>query len=181
MLPSLFAMEPLPETFLVVDQTGVGRAVVDMIRRAKVTPQLRPITITGGHAVSPGKDQALHVPKKELVSCLQVLMQSRRFHVVPTLPNADVLVKELQNFKINITAAANEVFEAWREGQHDDLVLAVAIAAWTGERTSIGLQLGGVGFKGLNIPPPPKMQPRWRREPINEQQTIWWAKRNARP
>lgn len=26
--------------------------------------------------------------------------------------------------------AANEMFGAWREGQHDDLVLAVAIAVW---------------------------------------------------
>lgn len=31
------------------------------------------------------------------------------------------------------TAAADS-FEAWRENPHDDLVLAIAIAAWIGER-----------------------------------------------
>jgi hypothetical protein len=50
------------------------------------------------------------------------------------LPEAELLVKELQNFKVKITAAANEVFGEWREGQHDDLVLATALAAWAGER-----------------------------------------------
>jgi hypothetical protein len=38
------------------------------------------------------------------------------------------------DFQVKITAAANEVFGVWREGQHDDLVLAVAIAAWLAER-----------------------------------------------
>jgi dipeptidyl aminopeptidase/acylaminoacyl peptidase len=30
--------------------------------------------------------------------------------------------------------AANEVFGAWREGQHDDLILAVANGVWQAER-----------------------------------------------
>jgi hypothetical protein len=33
-----------------------------------------------------------------------------------------------------VTPAANEVFNA-REGEHDDLLLALALAAWNGERT----------------------------------------------
>jgi hypothetical protein len=88
-----------------------------------------------------------------------------------------VLIKELQNFKVKITAAANEIFEAWREGEHDDLLLAVAIAAWMGERMQGGSGgAGGIAFRGLSMPPPPRP----RREPINEQQAIWWAKRNGR-
>ena len=30
--------------------------------------------------------------------------------------------------------SGNETFESWRERDHDDLVLAVALAAWLGER-----------------------------------------------
>ena len=45
-----------------------------------------------------------------------------------------MLVRELLDFKVKITAAANETFGNFREGTHDDLVLAVAIAAWEGER-----------------------------------------------
>ncbi len=39
----------------------------------------------------------------------------------------------MQNFKVKITTSANETFGAWREGQHDDMVLSVAMAAWLGE------------------------------------------------
>ena len=45
-----------------------------------------------------------------------------------------ILIRELETFRVKITEAANETFGAWREGQHDDLLLAVALAAWAGER-----------------------------------------------
>jgi hypothetical protein len=44
------------------------------------------------------------------------------------------LVEELQNFQVKVTAADKEDALSWRERPHDDLVLAVAIAAWQGER-----------------------------------------------
>src|SRR5262249_5200755 len=93
---------------------------------------VRPVLITGGHQVT-CEAGAWHVPKKELVSTLQVLLQNRRLKVA-AVPERDLLLKELQNFKVKITASANETFEAWRERDHDDLVLAVAIAAWVGEK-----------------------------------------------
>ena len=74
------------------------------------------------------------MPKKELVASLQVLLQTRRLKVAKTLPEAATLVRELETFRVKVTEAANETFGAWREGQHDDLVLAVALAAWMGER-----------------------------------------------
>ena len=77
-----------------IDGTGVGRAVVDMFRKARPRAAIRPITITAGNAVS--RDAGWHVPKKELVSVLRVLLSSRRLHVVPTLPLAAVLVKNLR-------------------------------------------------------------------------------------
>src|SRR5262249_15051200 len=65
---------PLCGCDLVADQTGVGRALVDMLRQALVA-YVVPVTITGGHAVSQAPDGSYHVPKKELVTCLQVLLQ----------------------------------------------------------------------------------------------------------
>ncbi len=117
---------------LAVDQTGVGRAVVDMFREADLEACLRPVLITSGHAVTTGDDGSEHVPKKELVSVLQVLFQARRLKIA-NVPEREALVRELGAFKVKITAAANETFEAWRERDHDDLVLAVAIAAWMAE------------------------------------------------
>ena len=39
-----------------------------------------------------------------------------------------------ENFRTKVPASATDTWEAWREGVHDDLALAVAIAARVGER-----------------------------------------------
>ena len=136
---ALLSTPPLPGSPLAVDQTGVGRPVVDMLRLGGIPCWLRPVTITSGAAVSYDKVlQEHHVPKRELVSLLQVLLQQRRLRIAAQLAEARTLTKELANFRVKITAAANETFGAWREGQHDDLVLAVALAAWVGENCGVG-------------------------------------------
>jgi hypothetical protein len=124
--------EPLRQAPLVVDQTGVGRAVVDMLRQSACG--VIPVTITGGHATTVTDDGSYHVPKKELITALQVVMQGRRLQIARSLPDAVTLVCEMQQFQVKLTAAANETFGVWRDGQHDDLVLAVALACWWSER-----------------------------------------------
>jgi hypothetical protein len=62
-----------------------------------------------------------------------LLLQGRRLHTSPALEHAQTLVKEMENFRVKITAAMKETFESVREGLHDDLVLAAAMAAWVGE------------------------------------------------
>ncbi len=119
-------------TALVVDATGVGIPVVDMFKRAGLCPTA--ITITGGDAVNRDKD-GFRVPKRDLITTLQVLFQSGRLKVAAELPEARVLVEELLNFKVKINPkTAHDSYEAWREGIHDDLVLAVALACWYGEQ-----------------------------------------------
>jgi hypothetical protein len=125
--------EPLRQAPLVVDQTGVGRAVVDMLRQT--ASGVIAVTITGGHTVNHAEDGSYHVPKKELITALQVVMQGRRLQIARSLPDAAALVRELQQFQVKITAAAHETFGVWRDGQHDDLVLAVVLACWWSERT----------------------------------------------
>jgi hypothetical protein len=104
-----------------------------MIRHTGLAASLNPVLITVGHEVTIGDDGAWHVPKKELVSTLQVLLQSRRLLIAGRLPDAETLQRELLAFRVKITVARNETFESWRERDHDDLVLAVAMAAWLGE------------------------------------------------
>lgn len=136
----LLSQEPFAGATLAIDQTGVGRPVVD---RFHATGRLNilPITITAGSQVTPAPPEqgyGWHVPKKVLVSTVQVLLQSRRLTIASQIPEAALLVKELQTFKTKITTAANETFGAWREGDHDDLVLAVALACWAGENVVLG-------------------------------------------
>jgi len=117
---------------LAVDVTGVGLGVFDFVKQAQLPAVLRPILVTAGSHVT-NEAGCWHVPKKELVATLQVLLQTRRLKVA-NLPERDLLVKELLAFKVKVSAAGNESFEAWRERDHDDLVLSVAMALWLGER-----------------------------------------------
>lgn len=118
---------------LVVDQTGVGRPVVDMLRQAGLS-DLRAVSITAGDAVTrEGRDY--RVPKRELVSVLQVLLQSDRLTVAAGLPEAATLSREMLAFKVKFNARGHDSYgNDWRENDHDDMVLAVALAAWISER-----------------------------------------------
>jgi hypothetical protein len=130
------------ELAVVVDATGVGLPVTQMLwsRLAKdlegtdtiVTPAN--VTITGGDSVTRGAG-GLRVPKRDLISAPLVLMQSGQLKIADALALKDTLVKELLNFRVKINiASGHDSYEAWREGDHDDLVLSVALACWAGER-----------------------------------------------
>jgi hypothetical protein len=120
---------------LAVDETGVGAPVVDLFRDAKLKARLEPVHITAGSSVN--YDNGVnYVPKRDLVSVVQVALQTERLKIAGSLPEADTLVREMQNFQVRITEAANDTYGAWREGTHDDLVLAVALALWLGLRPS---------------------------------------------
>jgi hypothetical protein len=133
-LHELFSEPPLAHSNLVVDQTAVGQPVVKLLQRARLRATLRPVTITAGHQAHLNEDGSWSVPKKDLVSTLQVLLQARRIKVASSLPESQTLVQELRSFRVKVILSPNDTLEAWREGPHDDLVLAVAIAAWQSER-----------------------------------------------
>lgn len=116
---------------LVVDATGVGLPVVDLLERAGLRPV--PVTITGGGSPQRAERGGWHVPKRDLVDMLAVLLQTRRLAVARELRHAQALVDELLAFETRVSAAGHDSYGA-REGAHDDLVLAVAIAAWYGSR-----------------------------------------------
>jgi hypothetical protein len=138
------------ESQLVVDATGVGRPVLDMLRQRKLEPVA--VSIHGGDQTT--YDNGWRVPKRDLVSVIQVLLQTDRFHVAEALPEWPLLQRELLNFKVKIDPlTAHDSYGAWREGTHDDLVLAVAIAAWWGMRcepTSRRLGLGSRTYSDLD-------------------------------
>ena len=62
-------------------------------------------------------------------------MQAGLLKVAEELPDATEVVQELLNFRVKIDPlTAHDSYGAWREGQHDDLVLATAVACRYGER-----------------------------------------------
>jgi hypothetical protein len=132
-LKKIFADARLQDSTLTVDQTVVGQPVMKLIHRARIGVSIRSITITAGQQSEYDQHGTCLVPKKELVSTLQVLLQTQRIKVAPSLPHTQTLMKELQRFRVKSTLASTDSLENWREGPHDDLVLAVAMAAWQSE------------------------------------------------
>ena len=116
---------------LVVDATGVGRGVVDYFREAGLRPVA--VHITSG-ATAHYDNGFWYVPKRDLVSAAQVPLQDKRLVFTQTSELNETLVREMQAFKIKITAAANDTYGAWREGEHDDLIFAVMLASWAAQR-----------------------------------------------
>jgi len=118
-------------TDLVIDQTGVGRPVVDMFRQAG----LRPIAVTITAGDSEGKGERVdewRVAKSVLVSRLQSLLHAGELKISKKLEDAQVLGWELQDFRASVTDTGH-----WRigprSGTHDDLVLSLALGClWAG-------------------------------------------------
>jgi hypothetical protein len=111
-----------------IDYTGVGRAVFDIFKQERV-PRIVPVTITFNGQEGPNGHGGHSVPKLALVSRLQALMHTGRLHMPDTLPLAKVFRRELLDFRVSYTAVGNATFGA-RDGAHDDLILAVALAVY---------------------------------------------------
>jgi hypothetical protein len=111
---------------LVIDFTGVGRPVFDMFVYSGIYPT--GVVITGGMTETQDGRTCL-VPKLNLVSRLQALLHEARLKILRELDEAETLVRELQDFRMEFTTAGHLTFNA-RSGKHDDLVLALAIAVW---------------------------------------------------
>ncbi|MHB8359243.1 MAG: hypothetical protein ACYDCP_07075 [Thermoplasmataceae archaeon] len=116
---------------LIVDATGVGRPVVDLFREAGLRPVA--VTITASTKISI-VDGEMRVPKRDLVQALQVLLAQGRFRYLKTLPLAPQFLKEAESFRMKIDKLTAHDSYAARDGEHDDIVLAVALATWWAQR-----------------------------------------------
>jgi hypothetical protein len=89
-----------------------------------------PVTITGGQVET--MDQGFYrVPKRDLIIGLQVVLQRGGLQIAAGLKFGQKLVEELMAVEVRVSPAGNEQYAAWREGTHDDLVFAVALAYWS--------------------------------------------------
>lgn len=126
---------------IAVDATGVGPFGVAPMIQAGFDPIS--ILIHGGNAVTHPASDRYHVPKKDLAGVVGVLLGTNRLKIAKNMDHADRLKAELQNFRVKVSASGHESFaagvggDAWREGAHDDLVLATAIGTWLMEHESV--------------------------------------------
>jgi hypothetical protein len=145
MIGHLGREHPDAELQLVIDGTGCGRPVVDLFLEAEYGCPVVPVGIHGGSAVS-RDGRWLSVPKRDLVGTVRVLLESERLRIAAGDPLAAALTAELTNFRVTISKGGHDSYGAgggvggddWRDGAHDDLVLALALACWVGEQRQTG-------------------------------------------
>jgi hypothetical protein len=120
---------------LVVDGTGVGAPVVDMLKASKITRGVTAISITGG-ARARSRADGWNVPRTDLITGVQVMLERGELKIPRKLKDAGALAKELIKMRLDD-----------RGGEHDDLVLAVALGCWAAGRPEngyVGKRLSGI-------------------------------------
>ncbi len=140
MVGALLQRNPLAgDCQLVIDHTGVGVAVGNMFAEAGI-PYIG-VTITGGVGWHKETYAQWHVSKHLLVSTTQKFLSSEAIGISKHLTAATLLRAELQHFRVKVTKAANEIYEA-REGQHDDIVLGLSVALFAAEHRRPWVPIG---------------------------------------
>ena len=130
---------------LLVDGTGVGEAVIDLLRERGLSPM--PILFTGGTEPRPvyadfgsvfgGGFRGMqavkeyHVPKADLVAAGQLISQQGRVRVAPNLKYAEDFRLQMEGFRGRVNeATGRKKYENDTDDLHDDMVVCYLMAAW---------------------------------------------------
>jgi hypothetical protein len=132
---------------LVVDATGVGGPVVELLRSAGLPCVVASVTITGGESEH-GRGEEWHVPKRDLLTGLVVLLERKQLRIPRGLKETATLVRELMDIDVRQRAGGRMQMGAEGAGKHDDLVMALALACWKGRKTEAPF---GYGTRRLTI------------------------------
>ena len=107
-----------PHRTLVVDATGVGAPVVELLRRAPLEATLIPVTITSGAHPAPDPHGGWLIPRRDLLTRLRIAFESGLLRIPRSLPLARDILDELAHLSDTPSP------------RHDDLAFALALATW---------------------------------------------------
>jgi len=126
---------------LTVDATGVGAPVVDMLRTAQLGCEMWPVSITSGEQAR-HTNRKWNVPKQDLLGGLQLLLERGELRIAKQLPEAGSLLRELRDMRMETRASGKAKMGAEGAGEHDDLVIALALGCWRAGRGTLGFGPG---------------------------------------
>jgi hypothetical protein len=137
------AVQRAPETgndpALVVDATGIGAPVVDRFKEEGLRPV--EIVFTSGQDVS-RDGRTYKVPKKDLATTVQTLLQNSQLAIAEGLEQAGLLVREMKHFRVKIAPSGHARFEHATEAESDDVLLSLACALWYADHRTDKLYTG---------------------------------------
>jgi hypothetical protein len=107
---------------LAVDATGLGAPVVDMLRAARLSCDVSPVNITGG-------DQQSRSGK--------TWNEQGQLKLAPGLKLMANLIREFTDFRSTTNSSGHVRLGADGSGEHDDIVIAIALACWRAQRREV--------------------------------------------
>jgi hypothetical protein len=139
-LNDIFSDELLNRRDLIVEAGPGIKAVVAFLRKNRLPAWIRPVEIRTS-AEDTYVEGLWRIGKASLIETARQLLQEDRFvfddqmpaEVLASTPSVQTIYQALLTYPYNKTPAVNDAF-ASREGADDDLILAVALACWFGER-----------------------------------------------
>jgi hypothetical protein len=102
---------------LVVDGTGIGIPIVELMREQGMGCRILPLVITSGQAAS-----GASVPRGALLTKMQVMAQRDELEIAAGCRDAAALTRELAHLTLDRARGGS--------GERDDLALALALACW---------------------------------------------------
>ncbi len=120
-------------TDVLLDLTGSGRAIVELFERAEINP-IEVRIVGAGVTEEKVKNGPWRIPKVELFGTLRVLYEAGRLKMAKDLDLVPTLLEELRAVKMRPPRIDPNDPASWREGQSDDLILAVGLTAWRASR-----------------------------------------------
>src|SRR5206468_4908202 len=127
------------------DRTGDAGAGHDARREPGV--EIVPVLLTGGERECCANG-VWHVPKRDLITGLQAMLDKEELGLPSRLPAARDLAREIAGMDVKISDRGRVSYGRSREGEHDDLVIATALACWRAQRkepTFFGTRSLGLG------------------------------------
>jgi hypothetical protein len=107
-------LNPFGLCVLVVDGTGIGIPIIDLMRTESIGCRILPIVITSGQAATESS-----VPRPALLTKMQVMAQRGELKVAAGCRDGEALHRELAHLTLDRGI-----------GEHDDLAVALALACW---------------------------------------------------
>lgn len=116
---------------LIIDRTGVGLPICDMIVAGGLQPVM--VSLTAGDVVTRPEAGKINLPKRDMVASITKVIQERRLKVVAGCENAALFKNELKNFQLKVSASGHNTYNA-APGSHDDSITAVGLCLYYSEK-----------------------------------------------
>ena len=130
---------------LVIDATGLGRVISDMLTEQRV-PHIAIQSVVGQNWSRKGK--YVNVGKNLLIENLATLFQTGELTIAEQLPLKDDLLRELETFRLEETRGGNQIIVQGKRGNHHgDLAIATACGAFASQYLMPGV-IGSFRMKG---------------------------------